>query len=113
VDKKALSSHKVWKKDPKNYDFLLDWNIDWMEQSKASLDQPLMLTVKETLKLEKVSDPKVTKSWTYTYNLHSPAAVTTSTESDEKLALEQTKSIVIPLREPTLKEIKLFIETNK
>lgn len=113
VDKKPLSTPADWTKDPKNFDFLVDWNMDWTEHSKTFMGQGLEFTVKENWKLEKVSDPGTTKSWSYTYDLHGPAMFVGTTEKDEEAASEQVKTVVRPLREPVLKEIRSFIEANK
>jgi len=113
VDNKPFSSPANWKNDPKNFDFLLDWNMDWTEHSKTSMGQRLEVTVKENWKLEKVSDPAKNKSWSYTYDLKGPAQSISTTEEDEKAASEQIKTVIRPLREPVLKEIRSFMDANK
>jgi len=113
VDNKPLSSPANWKNDPKNFDFLLDWNMDWTEHSKTSMGQALQFTVKENWKLEKVSDPGRNKSWSYTYDLKGTAQLVATTEQDEKAASEQIKTVIRPLREPVIKEIRSFIDANK
>jgi hypothetical protein len=106
----------AWLKDVRAFEFVLNWTLDWKEHSKSWEDEELKVTVKETLKVEKVLDPKVTKTWTFTYVLNAgkeflPSSF--SSEGKEKSALEQTKNVIVPVRGPVLKEILAFINANR
>jgi hypothetical protein len=113
VTKKAASTPQAWAKDPKDFDFQLDWDKDLNEHAKTSTGEPLKIAVSESLKLTKVSDPKVTKTWTYTYDLQGPASLYEPNEGADQLALDQIKSRIRPVRDPLLKEIRSFIQSNK
>jgi hypothetical protein len=106
----------AWSKDPKAFEFVLNWTQDWMEHSKLSSLDDLSITVAETLTVEKVSDPKVTKIWSFRYDLREvnsylPSA--SSPEGKERSALEQIKNVIVPARGPVLKEVLAFINANR
>lgn len=113
VNKKPLSTPHPWEKDPKDFDFLLDWNIDLNEHTKLSMGEPLIITVNESLKLTKVSDPKITKTWSYTYDLEEAQNLGEPNKDPNEVALDQLKTRVSPARGPVLKEIRSFIQSNK
>ena len=95
-----------WKRDLKNYDFLVNVVRDYKEQTKTSFVAPLQIAVKETWKIEKVSDPSVTNTWNFEYMLNGGSDVT----SFKKTAAEQTERVLVPARGPVLKEIRAFVE---
>lgn len=95
-----------WKRDPKNFDFLVNVIRDYKEQTKTSFGAPLQIAVKEIWKIEKVSDPSVTDTWDLAYTLNGGNEIS----GLEKTAAEQTERVVVPARGPVLKEIRAFIE---
>ena len=106
----------AWSKDPKAFEFVLNWTLDWKEHPKSYDGEELRVTVKETLKAEKVLDPKVAKTWTYTYVLSGGKEFLPSSFSSEgktNSALEQTKNVIVPARGPVLKEALAFINANR
>ncbi len=112
VDKKS-SSPAAWTRNPKDFDFLVNWEINWTEHQKTYVGEPLTLTVKETIQVEKVSDPKVTKTWTYTYDLHDPQSFNyPKITTPEEVALDKTKTVIAPARGPVLNEVRSFILAN-
>lgn len=104
--KKEDAKPVEWKQDIKSYDFLVNVVRDYKEQTKTSLGAPLQIAVKETWKVEKVSDPSVTNTWNLAYMLHGGSDVS----SFKKTAVEQTEQVVVPARGPVLQEIRAFIE---
>lgn len=98
-----------WKRDPKNFDFLVNVIRDYKEQTKTSFGAPLQITVKETWKIEKVSDSSVNKTWDLAYTLNGGSEIA----SFEKTAAEQTERVVVPARGPVLQEIRDLIAKNK
>ena len=113
VNKRPLATPKPWTKDPKDFDFLLDWIIDLNEHTKFSMGEQLQITVNESLKLMKVSDPKITKTWSYTYDLEEAQNLGEPNKDPKEVALDQLKTRVSPARGPVLKEIRSFIQSNK
>ncbi len=97
-----------WKKDPKNFDYLVSWTIESNEHTKTQMGENLKITVKETWKVEKVSDPSVTKTWNCTYMLEGGAI-----SISQKLAEDEVRSVVAPARAPIVKEIKAFVSSRQ
>jgi hypothetical protein len=97
-----------WKKDPKTFDYLVSWTINSDEHTKTQMAEKLKITVKETWKVEKVSDPLVTKTWTCTYLLEGGAV-----SISQKLAEDEVRNVVAPAREPIVKEIKAFVSSRQ
>lgn len=110
ADKKPRSP-EPWKKDPKGFDFVLEWNKEWTEHEKKAFSEPFQATVNETLKLVKVSDPKVMKSWSYAYDIKNPG-LTGDAKTLDEIILDQIRAVVSPVRAPVLKEIRAFINSN-
>jgi hypothetical protein len=107
--KQAKAEATPPKADPKDFDFLVTWNQEYKEQTKYSFNAPLQINGKETLKVEKVSDPSVTKTWSFDYVLNGGSKI----EDYEKTAAEQNQKVIIPARAPVLKEIRAFINDNR
>ena len=59
--------------------------------------------------VSKVSDPNVTKSWTYNFTLDGGAEIS----AYEKTSAEQVEKVIAPLRGPVLKQITDFVRTNR
>jgi len=97
-----------WKKDPKNFDYLVSWTIESDEHTKTQMAENLKITVRETWKVDKVSDPSVTKTWNCTYVLEGGAI-----SISEKLAENETRKVVAPARAPIVKEIKAFVSSRQ
>ena len=97
-----------WKRDPKNFDYLVSWTIESDEHTKTQVAENLKITVKETWKVEKVSDPSVTKTWTCTYVLEG-GAISVSQERAE----DEARKVVAPARAPIVKEIKAFVSSRR
>lgn len=97
-----------WKKDPKNFDYLVSWTIESDEHTKTQMGENLRITVKETWKVEKVADPSVTKTWNCTYVLEGGAI-----SISERLAADAAKKVVAPARAPIVKEIKAFVISRR
>jgi HEAT repeat protein len=96
-----------WKKDPTPYDFLISWNLDWQERTKHQFSDRLTIDVKETWKVEKVSDTSVTQAWTTSYVL--TGEETGASDTSSLLAAEQTETLIAPARGRILREIRGFI----
>lgn len=101
-----------WKKAPAGFDLLISWTLDYHERTKSSWSDKLRLDVKETWKVEKVSDSTVTQTWTTSYVL-TGVETGASDESEARAAAEQTETVIAPARSPILKEIRAFIEANR
>ena len=97
-----------WKKDPKNFDYLVSWTINSDEHTKTQMAEKLKITVNETWKVEKVSDPSVAKTWNCTYLLEGGAV-----SISQKLAEDEVRKVVAPAREPIVKEIKAFVSSRR
>lgn len=96
-----------WKKDPRNFDYLINWTIESDEQTKFSFADPLKIAVKETWKIEKVSQPSVTRTWNCSYLLHGGAS-----SANRELAQKAVKTVVAPARMPIINEIKAFVASH-
>jgi len=107
--KKAKAEATPPKANPKDFDFLVTWIQEYKEQTKYSFNAPLQINAKETLKVEKVSDPSVTNAWSFDYVLNGGSRI----EEYEKTAAEQNQKIIIPARAPVLKEIRAFINDKR
>jgi hypothetical protein len=105
----------AWSKDVRAFEFVLNWTLDWKEHPKSWEDEALKITVKETLKVEKALDSKVTKTWTFTYVLNAGKEFPPSSLSGDpkEIALGQIKNVIVPVRGPVLKEILAFINANR
>lgn len=109
LEKKPKPKAEQWKWDPKDFDFLINRDVNSKEQPKFSILDPLKISVTETWQVNKVSDPTVTKRWTYSLTLDGGSEVA----AYEKTAAEQVEKVVAPVRGPVLKEIREFIRANK
>ena len=98
-----------WKWDPKDFDFLINWDVNSKEEPKYLMFDPLKITVSEIWKVNKVSDPAVTKSWTYSVTLNGGAEI----PAYEKTAAEQVEKVVAPVRGPVLRQITEFNRANR
>ena len=107
--KKAKAEATPPKASPKDFDFLVTWNQEYKEQTKYSFNAPLQINVKETLKVEKVSGPSVTKTWSFDYVLNGGSRI----EDFEKTSAEQNQKVIVPARAPVFKEIRAFIIDNR
>jgi hypothetical protein len=101
----------VWRLDPKDFDFFVTWTVDSVEQKKANFNADLVIAVKEDWKVEKVSDPAITKTWTCSYTLRAPSRFEKGLL--EKTSFEETNSHILPARSPIIRELRAFIEANK
>ena len=106
---KEKEKSDIPKSNPKDFDFLIKHNVDYKEQRKQSLNQPLKLTAIETWTVEEVSDPSIKTTQTVTYILDAGS----DTEAMEKITKEQITKVIIPSLAPFLKEIRAFIESNR
>lgn len=97
-----------WKLDPQNFDFLVTWNNENKENSKKSMKEALTIATTESITVEKVSAPSVTKNWTFSYILNAGPKI----DAYEKTAEEQINSVIVPARGAVLKEIRAFIASN-
>lgn len=97
------------KNDPKNFDFVVSHHTEYNENSKKSFDAPLQISVKETWKAAKVSDPSISKTWNFSYLLSGGADISKYDQTAE----EQIQKTIIPVRSPHLKEIAAFVEANR
>lgn len=101
----------AWKLDPKDFDFFVTWTVDSIEQKKSSFNEDLVIDVKEDWKVEKVSDPTKSQSWSFAYRLRAPGGFQKGLL--EKTAIEQTNVHILPARVPILRDLKAFIAANK
>lgn len=97
-----------WKLLPQNFDFLVTWNTENKEHSKRSMNDALMISTNESITVEKVSAPSITKTWTLSYTLNAGSKM----DAYEKTAEQQINGVIIPARGPVLKEIRAFILSN-
>lgn len=100
----------AWRNDPKDFDFLVTWTMDSVEQKKSSFNADLVIAVKEEWKIEKVSDPSVTRTWNCNYTLRAPGGFEKGLL--EKTAYEQTNAQIIPARGPIITAVRSFILDN-
>lgn len=109
LEKKPTPKPEQWKWNAKDFDFLITWEVNSKEQAKYFILDPLKIAVTETWKVSKVSDPNVTKSWTYNFTLDGGAEIS----AYEKTSAEQVEKVIAPLRGPVLKQITDFVRTNR
>jgi HEAT repeat protein len=96
-----------WKKSPASYDFVISWNVDWHERAKYQFSDRLIIDVKETWKIERVSDKSANQEWTTSYVL--TGAETATSDTNNILAAEQTETLIAPARGRILKAIRAFV----
>lgn len=101
----------TWKADPKDFDFLVTWTVDSVEQRKSSFNADLVIDVKEEWKAEKVGSDAVAKTWTCNYTLRAPSRFEKGLL--EKTAYEQAEKHIIPARGPIVASLKSFVEENR
>ena len=101
----------TWKFDPKDFDFFVTWTVDSVEQRKANFNADLVIAVKEEWKVEKVSDPAISKTWNCNYTIRAPSRFEKGLL--EKTSVEQTNSQILPARGPIINDVRSFIEANK
>lgn len=116
---KAAPTSDTWKEDPKAFDFVVYCEMNSKEQTKHSLNEKLTITVKETWRVELVTDPKVVKTWDCNYILTAGGSFTTTSiavpindKEIDQIAEQQTEKMIAPVRGPILKEIREFIKAN-
>lgn len=109
---KAAPMSDTWKKEPKEFDFTVYWEMNSKEQSKFSFDEKLKINVRETWRIELVTDPKVMRTWSCKYVLTGGSSLSTDEEEIDHIAAEQTEKMIAPVRGPILKEIREFIKVN-
>ncbi len=63
----------TWTFDPKDFDFFITWTVDSVEQKKVRFGADLVIAVKEEWKVDKVSDPSITKTWNCSYTIRARA----------------------------------------
>ena len=108
LERQQTPCEENWKKDPAAFEFLVTLTVDSEERSKSSMSDPVVVAVKEEWKVEKPSDPSVTKTWTLANQL------TKQWSEDYKPAAEKSvKDAVAPARGPVLDEIRVFLLANR
>ena len=95
--------------NPKDFNFVVKHTVDYVEQKKKSLNDPIRLSVKETWTVEKVSDPTVKTTKTVEYILDADSNLDTI----DKVTEEQINKVVKPARAPILIELREFIDSNR
>lgn len=110
--KKAAPTSDTWKKDPKAFDFVVYCEKNSKEQTKFSFDEKLRMNVKETWRIELVTDPKVKRTWSCNYVLTGGSSLTIDEKEIDQIAAQQTEVTIAPVRGPILREIQEFIKTN-
>jgi hypothetical protein len=108
---KKKKEPSTWKLDPKNFEFLVDWTLDQQEQTKFFFGDSLKITAKEIWKIERTTNPSVSRNWNCSYLMDGGWQI--SKDDYEKAAKDQTEKVIAPARGPILKEIRAFIEANK
>lgn len=102
---------RPWSLDPKDFDFLVTWEIVWDEHTKLNIFSDLIITVKETWRVQKVSSPDLSRSWSCEYILD--GGKTMSEEESLRLARNQCETVIAPNRGPILESLCSFIEGNR
>jgi hypothetical protein len=108
-DDKKTKGAAPTKADPKDFDFVVTWVQDNKEAQKRSLSAPVEISGKEIFKVEKVSDPTLSRSWSFAYALNGGS----KSEDYPKTSVEQTRTIIIPARGPVLNEIRAFMKASQ
>ncbi|MDQ3817085.1 MAG: hypothetical protein M3362_05275, partial [Acidobacteriota bacterium] len=100
-----------WSREPADFDFVLNWAIDYREQLDARADLS-RIDVKETWTIYKVSDPAIKRTWSASYRLSRDLRESSKMPVVE-VAQIQNKEIVAPVRGPILEEIRKYIIAKK